>query len=86
MPNRLNDDGSVTLDSPLQVAVNKTVHPQQLRQRRAMLKDQIARMQENLSKLREQLANVRAELRACLDAGAPSVPGDENEGGGGELP
>ena len=86
MPSKVNADGTVTLDSTLQVPVNKTVHPQQLRQRRAQLRDQIARMQENLSKLREQLAQVKAELRACIDAGAPSVPGDDNEGGGGELP
>lgn len=86
MPNVLNPDGTVTLDSTLQVSVNKTVDPAKLRARRRQLKDQIARMQENLAALREQLANVRAELRACIDAGAPSVPGDENEGGGGELP
>lgn len=86
MPNVLNPDGTVTLDSTLQISVNKTVDVAKLRERRRQLKDQITRLQENIAKFREQLAQVRAEIRACIDAGAPSVPGDDSEGGGGELP
>lgn len=86
MANRLNQDGTVSLDSTLSVAVNKTVNPEALRARRAQIRDQVARAQENIARLREQLAQVRAEIAACIAAGVPSVPGDDNEGGGGELP
>lgn len=86
MPNVLNPDGTVTLDTTLSVAVSKTVDVTKLRARRRQLKEQVARLQESIANFREQLAQVRAEIRACIDAGAPSVPGDDNEGGGGELP
>lgn len=86
MATKLNADGTVTLDTTLQVAVSKTVDVAKLRERRRQLKDQISRLQENIANFREQLAQVKAEIAACVAAGAPSVPGDDNEGGGGELP
>lgn len=74
--NRLNDDGTVTIDQEVMVRINDTVDPRKLRMQRDGLKKQIQQMLDALPKMRAQLQAVKAQIQLCVDAGAPGDAGD----------
>jgi hypothetical protein len=74
--NRLNDDGTVTIDQEVMVRINDTVDPRKLRMQRDGLKKQIQQMLDALPKMRAQLQAVKAQIQLCVAAGAPADPGD----------